>query len=417
MIYLIVLILMLCAAYAFDLRGHKAFSSVAYWSFFVLLVMIAGLRYRIGTDSVGYENSYESFPRLWELAKYKFSSTRFEPGYIVFSSIPRSLSSDFVLFQFFHATIVNGVFFWFIKNNCRHKFLCLSFYFLCMYLNLNTQVLRESLAVCIFLLAWPSFRDGKWIVYYLLIFLATFFHTSAFFLLVLPLFCLPGIKEIFKVGRRTFLILPVIFLIGFFIQRYFEQIFLAMAVNDRMSGLAMEYAGNRQYMGVLSAFGMLSSFVKDAGYPLLAAFFVYAGVMKKKTKNGPQEVEKSIVRSNVANERYEIIVMTSVYFVTLSLSVFILLRYVNYFGIFSLALIADWAFTRLRIKRKTYRLKFAYWLVILLPFFFIQLQGYTTGVNKSGTLRTYMAYYPYYTVLDPQTDHNREKLFHYFSVR
>lgn len=397
---------MLAAVYAYDMRNYKHMEWVSYWSFFIILVFIAGLRYRIGTDSIVYENEYEQMPTLWELARFKFSSIRYEPGFLLFASIPRTISSDFTLLQFFQATVVNLVVFWFIKNNTSHKFLALTFYFIILYLNLCTQVMREALAVCMFLLAWPAFRDGKWWKYYIFAILAFCFHTSAILLLILPLLCLPGIREGFVIGKRTIIICIVLFFLGLVIQARFSSFFSALAVTDRLMDRVNEYKDTNYAEGHLGITGIIVVLAQCCLYPLAAIYFLYG--RKKKRKKSER---------NKGDERFEMIVLLGVYAMVLSLTISIFIRYFNYFGLFCTTAVATWAFSKIRIKNKTYRLKLIYWIIVIFPYFVLNLNAYASNANKSGTLKTYMIYYPYYTRLDPQKDPNRENVYRYFDAR
>lgn len=406
---------MLMAVYAFDLRGYHRLYSFSYWGFFVILVVVAGLRYRLGTDSIVYEGDYETVPKLWQLTKYKFDSTRFEPGFMVFQSIPRSISSDFTLLQFFHAIVVNLVLFWFILKNTTHRFLCLSFYFIVMYLNLNMQVLRETLAVCCFLLAWPSFRDGKWLWYYLFVLLACTFHTSALLLLILPLVSLPGIREGFIFGKRTFIICALLLVLGMILQANFKSFFTAIALTDRMADRAQEYSQNEYGGARLNIVGIIYTLLHYALYPLVALYFLHQKYSWKYTKNKKWKRLQKI--QNRDYSRWEMMTLLGIYFTILSIPIFIFNRYYNYFGIFCLATVANWAFTKLRVNRKSYKLKFAYWIVILIPFYFLNVWDYGSGLNRSGRLKTYMIYYPYNTRLDPEMDTNREAIYRYFNAR
>lgn len=406
MIYIVVFFLMFFCVYAYDYRKHTRFYDVSYWGFFLILVLIAGLRYRIGTDSIAYENVYEEMPTLLELASFKYDSIRYEPGYVIFASIPRSISSDFTLFQIFHAFVVNLVIFWFIKSNTKHRFLALSFYFIVLYLNLNTQVLREALAVSVFLLAWPFLRDGRWGWYYCLSVLATSFHTSAFFILLLPLACLPGIRQCFKLGWRTLFICVVLFAIGFVVQSKFQDFFTFLSVTERMSDRANLYANTKDGGTVLNPVGALFLFLQYCLYPLVALFF-----MRFKIKQtGDKESQRHF-------ERWQILVMTGIYFSILSIPIFIMGRYFNYFGMFQLVLVASWISTRMYYKNKIFKLKPVYLLILVLAFYALFFKAYFSPANKSGTLKGYMIYMPYKSRLNPEMDVNREEIYRYYNVK
>ena len=422
MIYIIIFFLMLMCIYAFDVRRHKTFYSFSYWGFFVILVLIAGLRYRIGTDSIVYEREYESFPALWEVFKYKFNNTRFEPGFIVFASITRGISKDFTLFQFFHAIVVNFVVFWFVLKNCNHRFLCLLFYFIALYLNLNTQVLRESLAVCCFLLSWPFFRDNKWILYYLMIALAFCFHTSAIILFILPLFCLPVIKQFFIFGKRTILIGLILLILGIYIQTQFSEIFSVMAFSERMMDRVNTYANTEFSTGRFNVLGAFVTITLNFIYPAFALYFD----QKRKNLNIAREEKdekkskrklRFLLKDKQNFSRFEMIVITGMFLSLFSIPMFIFGRYFNYFGLFLMVAIANWTFSVLDIGKKKIRLKPSYWAIILFPFFFVNLYSYNAPANRSGTLKTYQIYYPYNTRLDPKMDTQREAIYRYWNAR
>lgn len=434
MIYVILLLLMFVCVYKFDLLHHKQFNNLSYWLFCIALIIVAGLRYRLGGDSVVYELDYENIPRFWELGKYKFSSVRYEPGFIFLESITKSISSDFTLFQFFHATIVNIVIFFFIKNNTIHKFTCLTFYFIILYLNLNCQVLRESLAVACFLLSWPYFRDGKWIGYYLLILLGSTFHTSAFLLFLLPLGCLPGVKSLFLFGKRTIVICLVVLALGIFIQTRFSAVFSIMAVTERIMDRVNSYSRDEMSGSMLNLMGFIGMTIQYILYPLIALYFANqkmgrGGLFRKVKKNPVRELSNPFKedshkrklyeiekrKENKVFDRWQFLVLVGIYFMVFSMPMFIFRRYFNYFGMFALATVATWLFSKIYYNRKVYKLKLAYWIIIIFPFYFMNLYFYNANANKSGTLKTYMIYYPYYHRLDPQMDQNRENIYRYIT--
>lgn len=345
-------------------------------------------------------------PKLWEIEKFRFESTRFEPGFMMFASLTRSISPDFTLLQFSVAIVVNSVIFWFIKNNTPHKFLCLSFYFLALYLNLNTQVLREALAVSVFLLAWPYFRDGKWLQYYILALLASFMHTSALLTLFLPLSCVPGVREGFRFGWRTLFICVFLLVAGYLIQTRFTDFFMMLAVSDRLMDRVSVYSNDYAGGSVLNFFGAADLFIRSIMLPLVALYFT-GNKMKKVT-------DKKILKNY---NRLETMVLTCIYFSVLTIPIFIFSRYYNYFGIFALVIISSWAFSSLKFKKKTYKLNIGYWALILMIFYVFNFKAYFAPANKSGTLKTYMIYYPYATRLDPFMDSNREAIYRYNHVR
>lgn len=408
---------MLACVYVYDVRGHKRLSSFSYWGLFLYLVVIAGFRYRIGTDSVTYEGTYEVFPTLWNIGTYNFAKLRFEPGFLLFASFARTFSPDFMWFQILHAVVVNFVIFRFIKQNTPHKFLCLSFYFVIMFLNLNTQVLRESLAVCCFLLAWPFFRQGKWLQYYLLVLLAISMHTSAIVLLFLPILTFKGIRNFFVFGKKTLIICIVIFVVGLVIESHFSAFFSLLAVTDSIESAVGRYTGSDYSTNVLNINGIIGLVLKSILYPCIALYFLKQRVLwgNDEKRRVPDNCQWGWKVKDF--ERWEIINVVGLYFIVFSMAIFIFHRYFNYFGLFLLTSVASWAFTFLNVKKRRFKLKFVYWVAIIIPFYLFNFQIYSVGLGKSGRLKEYMIYYPYSSRLNPEVSPQREEIYRFFNVR
>ena len=50
--------ILVCALYH-DVYGHKRYFRFNYGFLYILFVLVAGLRYRLGTDTVGYMNTFD----------------------------------------------------------------------------------------------------------------------------------------------------------------------------------------------------------------------------------------------------------------------------------------------------------------------------------------------------------------------
>lgn len=407
MVYFIILFLLLFFIYYFDYAKHKRFDKLAYWGMFVFMVIVVGLRYRIGNDTIGYERAYEKIPTLAQLYNFKFESLRFEPGYVVLCSITRTFSRDFFWFQLLHAVLLNSAIFIFIKNNTRNKYFCLTLYLFTTFFFFNTEVLRESLAVACFLMAWPAFRDNKWIIYYLWVALAITFHSSAWLLAIIPLAYIPGIRSFFKFGKRSIFLGIIVFAIAFVVQMKFYGYIKALSLTDTLTDRAEAYSKDRTYGGSnLNIFGMLDIFIRYIFYAVLAIY-----IFRHQKKKGVKIYDNP----KVAN-KLEFLIMWQYYFALVALSIFILLRFVDYFIMFTNIMLASIYLGKVDIGKKVYRIRPLYWAVFYLPFFFMFIKTYYAPLNNAG-LRYYVKYFPYASVLDPVTDSKREAAFRLYDVR
>lgn len=407
MIYFIVLFALLFCIYYYDYAKGKNLYSFSYWGFFVVLVIIAGLRYRIGNDSVVYENDYQNLPTLWELFKFDYSSTRYEPGFIIFASIPRAFSSDFMLLQFFEAIYINAIIFWFIQKNTDHRFFCLTIYYIVLFLYFTTEIMREALAVGLFLLAWPYFRDGKWLKYYCFAILASICHTSALALLILPLLTLPGIRSFFRFSYRGLFVGIGIFIVTMIINLKFYDYIRLIAFTQQMTERADIYSKSELGGSLLNITGMVDIFVRYILYGIIA-LSIYKGKLRKKHLS---KLEKTRA------ERLEFMVMMQIYATIAGMGIFIALRYTNYFSMFEYVLLSTVFLRPIQLKKRLVRLRPLYWSIIVLPFFLLNFQFYMRPINRGKTLPYYSKYFPYKHRLDPERDPKREAAFRYYGTK
>lgn len=159
--------------------------------FFILcvyayLVLLMGLRFRVGIDTLNYMSSYDSVPELKKVFDIDFSTARFEPGYILLCSLCRSITPDFWLLQCVHSLILNGCVFYFLHKNTTNIFTGICVYIILCWLYFNTEIIRESLAISIFLLNIENLKRRRWGWYYLLCIISISFHYSALITVFFP---------------------------------------------------------------------------------------------------------------------------------------------------------------------------------------------------------------------------------------
>lgn len=405
MIYLIILIALLIFSYMYDYRQHSRGRMVAFVAVIISFILLGGLRYRIGSDTINYIYDFYFLPPLDRLSTGYFSATRYAMGYVVLTSFLRQFTSDFVIVQLVHATFVNCVVGWFFYKNTRHIFFAqLLFFFLCFSLMVFQQM-RESFAVSFFLLAWPAFREGKWIKWYLLSACAMMFHVSATVMLILPLFTLPWVRNLFVFGKKIWVVCACIFAVGILIQTMFFKYLQILAISDAITDRAAVYS-NTNYGSSLwiigGVVGVLQAVARYVLYPVLALYFLI-----KIRKDDELRLSKQF-------KRMEFMVLMSIYVGVFSIAVPIWSRFNNYFYFFPMVIISDFVYSYIIVGRKWIRLKILYWWMCFIPLFALHFYvAYWGAVNKSGTLRSYMTYYPYSSYLDKERDQNRENIYSY----
>lgn len=199
MIYLFLLIYILFLVYAIDLKKYALNKNLHWALLFFLFVVVCGLRYKIGGDTLGYMRSWDYYPALFqsygvkspiEVKMCNSEFERFQLGWITFSMLFKNISRSFFVFQFALSLILNIAVFRTIKKYSEYPFLTLLiFYFNFNFIELEFEVLRESLAVSVFLLfAFDYYVRKKWVRYFVGVVLAYFIHPSVAMMFLLPLF-------------------------------------------------------------------------------------------------------------------------------------------------------------------------------------------------------------------------------------
>lgn len=189
--YLIVFIIALYFVYTYDIKKKKRGRELSYFILFLSVVLLAGCRYVIGGDTVRYMRSWDEMP-TFSSNNVSLESMVLDPLWILLNVTCKSISDDFIFFQFVHAILLNGILFYgvFIKQEYfkRHVFTVVLFYLIYYLLYFNMEILRESLAVALFLLNLPNYQNKKWKKYYLLATISILLHSSAIVVFFIPLF-------------------------------------------------------------------------------------------------------------------------------------------------------------------------------------------------------------------------------------
>jgi hypothetical protein len=185
MIYIVIGFLFFFNIFIFENNNRRSAHNV-YWFECVTLILLAGLRNSVGGDTIGYMMFWDGLPTFTELSNFNFILAEYQPLWYCINALSKYIDSDFTTFQIIHAAFVNISVFIFIKRYSYSRFTAILAYYLISFLYFNCEILRESLAISVFLFAVPSLKDKKWIKYYLLCLIAFLFHSSAIILFFLP---------------------------------------------------------------------------------------------------------------------------------------------------------------------------------------------------------------------------------------
>lgn len=189
MVYFVPIVLAILMAFIYDFHpSRKQGKWFCYVVLCVILILIATLRYRVGGDTIRYMEEFKHYPELSSIKPSDFQIEGVMPLCLFFFAFCKSISSSFYFVQFVHSTIINITIFHFFKQRTSFIFSSALFYMIWSYLEFNTEIIRESLAVCVILWGSEALIKKRWLKYYLFCFIALGFHISAVVSFFLPLF-------------------------------------------------------------------------------------------------------------------------------------------------------------------------------------------------------------------------------------
>lgn len=380
MIYLVILLFLFLFAIQYDLNNYKVSNSIIFF-WWLIFVLLAGLRYRVGGDTLFYINYFNGIPDLSDVTYDYIVTNYYQPFWVLLCSLCKSFSKDFTFFQFIHAIITNTVIFYFIKKNTDYFFTGILFYFIFYFLYFNMEVLRETLAICVFLLSLKYFFSNKWLIYYLFCFIAFMFHLSAIMLFFLPLF------RIVWTGRTYFIVTLLILIIFILFKNNILMNILNIIPNEEIRFTASKYLGAKANIN-----GIIYNTVVNI---LIPGFILFMSerILGYKSRFRPF-----------------LYLYIIIYLISIFLAPFY--RFANYITPIYYLFLANMIHELFR--HAPFR-QFRYTIVLLIFLIPFSLHLMTVSKDTSDRVpgtRFYSIWYPYYTVFTKETDKKRERLIH-----
>lgn len=360
-------IVLLIYALVISINYHKNRNWKRYFPSYVLIyiycIILFGLRYRVGIDTLNYMYGYDDLPALLELNLENFTESTSAPGWVMLVAICKQITPSFYLIQLVVSLIFNSCLFVTLKKYSNNPFLTFVIFMFMNGLYFNTEILKESIAVGVFLLNFNNLLEKKWRKYYTLVLFSIFFHYSAIILLFFPL-----------LGRLKFNLYFVIscimlVLMDVFLMRIVSSYIPIEALSDRY-----EQYGSLE----LNLNWILFAFLKSA---FIALCMLLVSKIRK-----------------IHLGDFEFVLCLSVLFAVGSIHFPIIFqRFNNYTCIFIAIVFTDFLF----IKKISKIVK----LALFVSYFVI----YTYSYYEHGR---YRIWYPYHSIFDEKKDKGREDLWY-----
>ncbi|WP_259128985.1 EpsG family protein [Chryseobacterium ginsenosidimutans] len=382
MIYLIVFIYLFILSISFDFLKAKGPKNFFYYLSMIILILIAGLRWKVGGDSLVYQDRFEKliYP-IYQLGNTNFLKVGWEPGYILVNSLCKTIVPEFWFFQLVQATFVNIFVFQFFKRYTQFYFTAVLFYSVLYYFYFNMEILREIIPICIFArFMFPALKEENHKKYYIVNIIMIFFHTSAVVLLLLPFL------SKFKLDKKGLIILGVAVLITTALFSLFPNIAGVFAFTDSLSSKFVKYS---RYS--LSINGMIYNFI-------IFALFPYYLIKLNEKYYDKLDFEKLI---------FPYFFIISIY---ISYSGFG--RFINYFGLFMLVFFVNTLYLVMHVSVfKKVRLI----LILLLSFcpLYYKYQYYSTSYDHIiREANKFNMYYPYSSIFNKEDYYKYRAIIH-----
>lgn len=234
LVYLFLFLLVLSQVLISDVAKYKSHDKIMKIIIFAYIVILVGVRHKVGVDTYSYMNVYDSIPKLYDIDYSNIFSYKYQPLFLLLESFCKTFfSSDFYWVQIFHALILNLSIFRFIEKNTEHFFTGLIFYLLTFFMYFNFEIMKESLAIAVFLLNFDALKENKWKRYYFGVFIAVLFHLSAGILIFLPFLKRVKFNGYFILSMAVFVILLIA------VRPYLEL----LEFNEKLSNKVNTYVG------------------------------------------------------------------------------------------------------------------------------------------------------------------------------
>lgn len=376
MIYFAILFFLIVLAVIYDFGGATFGRGFWYFVVFLILVLLSGLRYRVGGDTLLYIVRHERMPDLNQLINRNFAFPKLQPLWLVFSAVAKSISKEFYVLQFMHAIFINFFIFHFIKKFTKHTFLGILLYYIGYYFYFNFEILRESMAIVVFLYALSFLINKKWVPYFICAIITFQFHFSGIVLFIIPL--LMKIKVSFL--RATFL-----FFIGVILNSVFASLVFKVNLLGGFMSNAKSYADYTP-----SLIGFVSLYLLYIIYPYIIKYLA------------EKNIKRDIKLFPFLNIYLLIGASTAIFF--------IFFRFLNYLTPIFFIVVAELIMGVYQNQVDTYK-KYIVSAFILIFTTVISLSPYFEDTSDIvANSRWYHHWYPYTTIFNKQEYPKREKL-------
>lgn len=400
MIYLFIFIYLLFLSIHYDILENKKYKWTHFKIVITLLILLAGLRWRVGSDTVVYASDFYISPDLFCLRLSDFESINKMPLWIVLQATCKTIWNDFLLVQFVVAVFTLSVTGYFIKRVCPLScFFVLLCYFISRFTALQMEVMRESIAVSFCLLAILDFNDKKYRRALVFSVLSVMFHFFAIIAISLFVFCyylLP--KSIMMRILLCFILLLVVVLDNDIIISLIINSIGGYLLNEEIMSRVIGYASSDMYGNTEKN---ILNYISLIVYVILYLFMLFK--LRVKYIDCDISLNKRV---------FYVCSFVCVYLLFIRFSFAIVYRIaLNYYYFFTCILSVMFFYKIVLSKIKEEQRVFVFLFFLMIPLCLSYRNYFSVNLESGAEILQYKKYYPYSSAFDRTLSVEREKLY------
>lgn len=218
----------------------------AKWKAFFLLLFFIGLRGFVASDYINYYPFFQNLPTILDLQFEGLYNGEFEFGFILYSSLIKTIFPNYFFWVFINALIDLSILFFMLRRHCVSPTLAFIVFFCIQGLGLEFNLFRNTKAIFLFVLSIPYLKERKIIPYFAMNLTGTLFHVTSF--IYLPMYFVLDKRIPKLVVWSMFIFVNVAIFLDFSITEQIVNVIAPILGIERMSNkLANYFSGGEEY--------------------------------------------------------------------------------------------------------------------------------------------------------------------------
>lgn len=364
MIYILILVLFSIISFFDYIKTNKIAKSILTLIGGSIFLFFSAFRYKTGMDWHTYLNEYNNL----EIINRSYTSL----GYLELEKIGNSLAIDYFIFQAIISIFAGVIILRFYEKNSKYTWTAITLYYSLFYLTYNMAVQKQMLAMSFCMLAFDCWDKSKK-KSYIYLGIAVIFHFSSIIMVIVGIinFCTLKIQKKFKYSTKINIV--------------FISLLILMNVNlienvlDIILKLDLPVISQK-----IGAYRSIDYYSKEVKPSLILWIYLFGelflGYIIFRKRYPRDKKEKNIYKFTIGYFFIKI----------LSLKMYILYRFISYFGIFYCIFLANFLDI---IKPK----KIIFIIQIIL---YLYLSASFLSVMLTKEERRHKMYNPYYNIFN-----------------